>query len=293
MSAKQIKPTTLVGIKRYAHQLKKAEAIPYLAALDRAAQAAGYQNFRHAQSALDQSAGASHGSMATGALATNAGAAPDLEANDRFQRYSQHRAGINVNSAIKAERASLALLADDGPQFADTLNAMLRSFNPHRYTPYWLFGVDAPLATKWSIASAEMIATRLAQSGSCEGEARERLVAECVCDVLCGQGFAGYIIGAMTTSDGTIVPRSAHGAVLAFKGVLDAIALAERAGQGTIFEQGSSRQIESLLKLGEFFDPLETLHAQMLDRLGVVRHTQLRSVNKTVSVRWGADPSAA
>lgn len=44
-----VKPTTLVGIKRYAKQIKKAEGLSHQAALDRAAQAADFQNFRHAQ----------------------------------------------------------------------------------------------------------------------------------------------------------------------------------------------------------------------------------------------------
>jgi hypothetical protein len=47
-----VKPTTLVGIKRYAKQIKKADGLSHQAALDRAAQAADFQNFRHAQRKL-------------------------------------------------------------------------------------------------------------------------------------------------------------------------------------------------------------------------------------------------
>lgn len=47
-----VKPTTLVGIKRYAKQIKKSDGLSHQAALDRAAQAADFQNFRHAQRKL-------------------------------------------------------------------------------------------------------------------------------------------------------------------------------------------------------------------------------------------------
>lgn len=52
MSVVSVKPTTLVGIKRYANQIKKAEGLSHTVALDRAAQAANFQNFRHAQRVL-------------------------------------------------------------------------------------------------------------------------------------------------------------------------------------------------------------------------------------------------
>lgn len=52
MTVGPIRPTTLVGIKRYANQIKKSEGLSHQAALDRAAQAANFQNFRHAQRAL-------------------------------------------------------------------------------------------------------------------------------------------------------------------------------------------------------------------------------------------------
>lgn len=52
MTVAPVRPTTLVGIKRYANQIKKSEGLPHMVALDRAAQAANFQNFRHAQRTL-------------------------------------------------------------------------------------------------------------------------------------------------------------------------------------------------------------------------------------------------
>lgn len=48
-SLDQIHPTTLVGIKRLAKQLKSARGITHAAALNEAAKAAGFQNFANAQ----------------------------------------------------------------------------------------------------------------------------------------------------------------------------------------------------------------------------------------------------
>lgn len=52
MSDLSVKPTTVVGIKRLAKQIKKAEGLTHVAALDRAAQSADFENFRHAQRVL-------------------------------------------------------------------------------------------------------------------------------------------------------------------------------------------------------------------------------------------------
>jgi hypothetical protein len=48
----QIHPTTLVGIKRLANQLKSERDLPHTEALNAAAGAAGFQNFAHAQRSL-------------------------------------------------------------------------------------------------------------------------------------------------------------------------------------------------------------------------------------------------
>lgn len=57
MATEQTRPTTLAGIKRLAKFIKGARGIPHHAALDEAAQKAGFQNLRHAQSVLAESAG--------------------------------------------------------------------------------------------------------------------------------------------------------------------------------------------------------------------------------------------
>lgn len=54
---KEIRPTTLAGIKSLANQLKRSQDIKHHIALDLAAQQAGYQNIRHAQRALKGAAG--------------------------------------------------------------------------------------------------------------------------------------------------------------------------------------------------------------------------------------------
>ena len=52
MSSEAIRPTTLEGIKRLAKLLKTERSIQHIQALDVAAQAAGFQNFRHASNTL-------------------------------------------------------------------------------------------------------------------------------------------------------------------------------------------------------------------------------------------------
>lgn len=52
MTVATVTPTTLVGIKRYANQIKKSGDLDHKEALDQAAQAANFQNFRHAQRVL-------------------------------------------------------------------------------------------------------------------------------------------------------------------------------------------------------------------------------------------------
>lgn len=52
MSSEAIRPSTLDGIKRLAKSLKVERGIQHVRALDDAAQAAGFQNFRHASDAL-------------------------------------------------------------------------------------------------------------------------------------------------------------------------------------------------------------------------------------------------
>lgn len=65
MATEKIRPTTLAGIKRLAKFLKKAQGIPLHAALDGAAQKAGFQNLRHAQSVLGESSRALHQTFLT------------------------------------------------------------------------------------------------------------------------------------------------------------------------------------------------------------------------------------
>jgi hypothetical protein len=52
MSKKPIRPSTLVGIKRYANNLKASLGLKHAAALDAAAAAGGFQNFIHARRQL-------------------------------------------------------------------------------------------------------------------------------------------------------------------------------------------------------------------------------------------------
>lgn len=52
MSSEVIRPSTLVGIKRLATSIKVDKGIQHARALDAAAQAAGFENFRHAQNVL-------------------------------------------------------------------------------------------------------------------------------------------------------------------------------------------------------------------------------------------------
>ncbi len=52
MSSEAIRPSTMDGIKRLAKSLKTERGIQHLRALDDAAQAAGFQNFRHASNVL-------------------------------------------------------------------------------------------------------------------------------------------------------------------------------------------------------------------------------------------------
>lgn len=56
MSDEIIRPSTLDGIKRLAKSLKVERGIQHVRALDQAAQAAGYQNFRHARNVLGDAA---------------------------------------------------------------------------------------------------------------------------------------------------------------------------------------------------------------------------------------------
>lgn len=49
---KNLRPTTLIGIRSYAVDIKKAQGIPHHKALDAAAVAAGYSNYSHAQKQL-------------------------------------------------------------------------------------------------------------------------------------------------------------------------------------------------------------------------------------------------
>lgn len=60
MSRKSIRPSTLDGIKRLATSFKAEQKIQHARALDLAAQAAGFQNFAHANRALQQPPGAGH-----------------------------------------------------------------------------------------------------------------------------------------------------------------------------------------------------------------------------------------
>lgn len=52
MSSEQIRPSTIVGIKRLAKTLKAEQGIQHAKALDVAAVSAGYQNYRHASNVL-------------------------------------------------------------------------------------------------------------------------------------------------------------------------------------------------------------------------------------------------
>jgi hypothetical protein len=61
MTRYKLNPTTMEGIKRYAKRLKKDLRIPHSRALDEAAIAAGYENFKHAQNTLTIQGGADVG----------------------------------------------------------------------------------------------------------------------------------------------------------------------------------------------------------------------------------------
>ena len=53
MLTKDVRPSSIVGVKRFARQLRREHGLPYHEALDRAAQAASCQNYAHARSDLD------------------------------------------------------------------------------------------------------------------------------------------------------------------------------------------------------------------------------------------------
>lgn len=53
MIGNDIRPTTIVGIKRLANNLRKSEGIRHLSALDLASTRAGFKNFRHAMAVLE------------------------------------------------------------------------------------------------------------------------------------------------------------------------------------------------------------------------------------------------
>ncbi|EKF7416788.1 TPA: DUF5623 domain-containing protein [Pseudomonas aeruginosa] len=65
MVTEHTRPTTLAGVKRLAKFIKRARGIPHHAALDEAAQKAGFQNLRHAQSVLGESARDLHQAFVT------------------------------------------------------------------------------------------------------------------------------------------------------------------------------------------------------------------------------------
>jgi hypothetical protein len=56
MSNDSVQPSTIDGIKRLANQIKKAEGISHARALDKASQAAKYQNYPHARRDLSAQA---------------------------------------------------------------------------------------------------------------------------------------------------------------------------------------------------------------------------------------------
>lgn len=65
MATENTRPTTLAGIKRVAKFIKQEKSIPHHAALDEAAQKAGFQNLRHAQSVLGEPAQHLHQTFVT------------------------------------------------------------------------------------------------------------------------------------------------------------------------------------------------------------------------------------
>lgn len=65
MATEHTRPTTLAGVKRLAKFIKRARGIPHHAALDEAAQKAGFQNLRYAQSVLGESARDLHQAFVT------------------------------------------------------------------------------------------------------------------------------------------------------------------------------------------------------------------------------------
>lgn len=60
MFEKTIRPTTLVGIKRYAKDIRKARGIIHALALDEAARMAGYRDYRDARRSLEAGDAANH-----------------------------------------------------------------------------------------------------------------------------------------------------------------------------------------------------------------------------------------
>ncbi len=57
MLSKDVKPSSLVSIKRLAKQMKKAEGIPHHKALDKASRIASFENYKHARSRLENGRG--------------------------------------------------------------------------------------------------------------------------------------------------------------------------------------------------------------------------------------------
>ena len=65
MATENTRPTTLAGVKRLAKFIKRERGIPHHAALEEAAQKAGFQNLRHAQSVLGENSRDLHRAFVT------------------------------------------------------------------------------------------------------------------------------------------------------------------------------------------------------------------------------------
>lgn len=64
MSARSIRPSTLIGIKRYAKSIKISQGMKHAEALNAAAVASGFQNYTHALRSLDGEVGPTRGHLA-------------------------------------------------------------------------------------------------------------------------------------------------------------------------------------------------------------------------------------
>lgn len=281
MSHRNVSPTTLVGIKRYAKQLKAHRSVTHSTALDLAAQAAGFENFRHARAQLPSPDGPNAAPGASPALLH------DRPEADRFGPYSIHRASATADARTLSARSRWLSLSNDSVELAAALYGLMKDvplLNSYE-------GDDdrkvTPNASQWSVASSEMISMRLAQLDP-RGMSAADVLAESLGDVMTAKGFAGYVVASSLTPGGKVDAAALPGAVVAIPMVKDDIDSARRAGQPPVIERMAPRQIGEVLGLEAYLAPYAAARTALLSALGVVELNRGMAIARQVGVAWSA-----